>query len=251
MTDYLLADKTAAERQRRKDLKERFSRATAEGLRNDEVLELILGYAIQKGDVKAVSSRLIERFGGLRGVFEASHEELMAVAGIGETTAVLIRLVKGVSKAFLKDRIIGKDAIRCTRDVLDYLDMTLSGERIEKFLAIYLNARNEVLAVEVLHEGTINQTAVYPRKAIELAFRHNASAIIFVHNHPSGDPTPSGMDRQLTRVLDRAASAVDLIVHDHIVIGRNRHVSMRERGWIGCHNALGQHVRLLSASEPD
>lgn len=251
MKDHTLIDKTVAGRQRRKDLKERFSCVAADVLRNEEVLELILGYAIQKGDVKALASRLIERFGGLRGVFEATHDELMAVFGVGETTAVLLRLVKGVSKAFLKDRIIGKDAMRCTRDVLDYLDMTLSGERIEKFLAIYLNARNEVLAVEVLHEGTINQTAVYPRKAIELAFRHNASAIIFVHNHPSGDPTPSGVDRQLTRVLDRAASAVDLIVHDHIVIGRNRHVSMRERGWIGCPNAHGHNVRLLTASEPD
>lgn len=250
MTDYPIGEKIVAERERREDLKERFTRGAHGGLRSDEILELILGYAIQKGDVKALSGRLIKRFGGLRGVFEATHEELMAVAGIGETTAVLIRLVKGVSKAFLKERIIGKDAVRCTKDVLDYLDMTLSGERIEKFLAIYLNARNEVLSVEVLHEGTINQTAVYPRKAIELAFRHNASAMIFVHNHPSGDPTPSGMDRQLTRVLDRAASAVDLIVHDHIVIGRNRHVSMRDRGWIG-HNSHGHNVRLLSASEPD
>lgn len=251
MTDHLLADKTAADRQRRKDLKERFAGVAHGGLRNDEVLELLLGYSIQKGDVKVLSRRLIERFGGLRGVFDATHEELAAVSGVGETTAVLIRLVKGVSKAFLKDRIIGRDAIRCTRDVLDYLEMTLSGERIEKFLAIYLNARNEVLAVEVLHEGTINQTAVYPRKAIELAFRHNARAVIFVHNHPSGDPTPSGMDRQLTRVLDRAASAVDLIVHDHIVIGRNRHVSMREKGWVGGQHMGGQHIRLLSASEPE
>jgi DNA repair protein RadC len=118
------------------------------------------------------------------------------------------------------------------QEALDYLNMTLSGERVEKFMAIYMNSKNEVLAVEVLHEGTINQTVVYPRKAIEKAFRHNAHSVIFVHNHPSGDASPSGLDRELAGVLERAAEAVDLVVHDHLIIGRDKHFSARENGWI-------------------
>ena len=99
-------------------------------------------------------------------------------------------------------------------------------------MVIYLSTKNEVIEVETLEEGTINQTAVYPRKIIEGALKHNASALIFVHNHPSGDPTPSKTDRQLTEDLKRAASTIDITVHDHIIIGRNSHFSGRENGWL-------------------
>ena len=151
--------------------------------------------------------------------------------GITENTAVLLKLMKDMAGEYLKERMKGKDVIACPEDVLDYLNLTLSGEKVEKFMAIYLNPKNEILGVEILHEGTINQTVVYPRKAIELAFRHNASSVIFVHNHPSGDATPSNVDRQLAKVLDRAALAVDLLVHDHLIVGRDSHFSARESGW--------------------
>ncbi len=118
------------------------------------------------------------------------------------------------------------------KELLEYLNMTLSGERIEKFLAVYLNCANEIIAVETLFEGTINQTAVYPRKVVEKALKHNAHAVIFVHNHPSGDSAPSETDKQLTVVLERAARAIDLNVVDHIIIGRGPHFSAREKGWM-------------------
>lgn len=219
-----------AVREHKKDLRERFKKSALEGFQSHEALEMVLSYAIPNRDVKGLAKTIIQRFKGLRGVMDATHEELRS-AGLNENAAVLIRLVKDTAGVYLKERMQGKDVIRSSKDVLNYLNLTLSGERVEKFLAVYLNARNEVLAVETLHEGTINQTAVYPRKAIELAFKHNARGVIFVHNHPSGDPTPSAVDRQLAVVLDRAALAVDLLVHDHIIIGKSRHFSARESGW--------------------
>jgi len=219
----------------RKRLKDRFRKGSLDGFYNYEVLELFLIYAVPKKDVKPLARRLFERFKGLRGVFDATVDELREVEGVSENAALLIKLVKDVCGVYLKERMMGKDIIRCPKEALDYLNITLSGERIEKFMAIYLNSRNEVVAVEILHEGTINQTAVYPRKAIEQAFKCGASAVIFVHNHPSGDANPSNVDLQLTNVLDRAALAVDLIVHDHMIIGRNNYFSARENGWIiGC-----------------
>ena len=222
-------------RDHRRILKERFKQGSLQGFHSYEILEFLLLYAVPKKDVKPLAKALITRFKGLRGVFDATPEEFKGVTGIGENAVVLIKLLKDITGVYLKERMMGKDIITCTRDVLDYLKLTLSGERVEKFLAIYMNGRNEVLAIEILHEGTINQTVVYPRKAIEKAFKHNASSVVFVHNHPSGDATPSDVDWQLTRVLDRAALAVDLFVHDHIIIGKNRHFSARENGWIiGC-----------------
>jgi DNA repair protein RadC len=201
-------------------------------LKPGEMLERLLSYAVKEKDLQSTSSALMKRFKGLRGVLDASHEELKGSGALTENSAVFLKFVKEAAGVYLKERMMGKDALKNMKCVLDYLFLTLSGERIEKFLAIYLNSRNEVLSVDVLHEGTINQTVVYPRKAIERAFSHKAGGVIFVHNHPSGDSTPSGMDRQLARTLDSAARAVDLAVIDHIVIGKNRHFSAREAGWM-------------------
>lgn len=202
------------------------------GLKPGEALEQLLSYAVRDEDLPEVSSSLMKRFKGLRGVLDASHEDLKSSGGLNERSATFLKLAKEAAGVYLKERMMGADAVRNKKRVLDYLNLTLSGERIEKFLAIYLNSKNEVLSVDVLHEGTINQTVVYPRKAIERAFRHKAGGVVFVHNHPSGDPSPSGMDRQLARTLESAAEAVDLAVLDHIIIGKNRHFSSAESGWL-------------------
>lgn len=202
------------------------------GLKPGEALESLLSYAVRQDEVRGAASGLMKRFKGMRGVLDASAEELAGSGHLSESGAVLLKLVKETAALYLKERMMGVDAVLHKKAVLDYLTLTLSGERIEKFIAIYLNHRNEVLSVEVLHEGTINQTVVYPRKAIERAFAHQAAAVVFVHNHPSGDSTPSGMDRQLARTLENAASAVDLKVLDHIVIGKNSYFSARESGWM-------------------
>lgn len=213
-------------------LKSRFMAGSLNGFNGQETIELLLGcIAGGQGDT-AVAKELLQRFKGLRGVLDATPEKLMSVDGVCETRMLLIRFIKEAALEYLREKIAIGDVLRRKDDVLDYLTLKLSGERIEKFLAIYLNAKHEVLAVELLHEGTLHQTAVYPRKFIELAFRHNAYSIIFVHNHPSGHSTPSMHDRRLTTRLAWAASAVGLLVHDHLIIGRNDHFSAREHGWL-------------------
>ncbi|MDH4226340.1 MAG: DNA repair protein RadC [Deltaproteobacteria bacterium] len=216
----------------RQRLKEKFVKAGAEAFHDYELIELLLTYAIPRRDVKPASKELIRTFKGIRGVFDASIDELKAVKGVGENAAVLFKLIKDTIGVYLLERAKSVDVVRSAADLVKYLDSVLSGERVEKFLAVYLNSKNEILAVETLHEGTIDQTVVYPRKAIEGAFRHNARSVIFVHNHPSGDPTPSVRDKDLTKNLLSAAESVDIIVHDHIIIGKKGFVSGRELGWM-------------------
>ena len=156
----------------RKRLRQRFIRTGTEGFHDYEILELLLTYAIPQRDVKPLAKRLIARFKGLRGVFDATVEELCSINGMGEYSALLITLIKEICKIYLQEQLLGKDIIRSPKDVVDFLNIALSGERVEKFLAIYLNSKNEVLGIETLHEGTIDQTVVYPRKVIEKAFQH-------------------------------------------------------------------------------
>ena len=215
----------------RSRLKERFRKSGLDGFHDYETVELLLTYAIPRRDVKPVAKALVNRFGGLRGVFDATLEELSEVSGVGENAATLVKLIKETAGAYLREGLDRADAIGCSEDVVEYLSFSLSGERVEKFLAIYMNSKNEILGVETLHEGTIDRTHVYPRKAIEKAFKHNARSIIFVHNHPSGDPKPSVSDKKLNDELVKAASAVNILVHDHIIIGRNSFVSGRDLGW--------------------
>ena len=199
--------------------------------RSLEVLEMLLSFAVPVKKTGLLARALIERFGGMRGLLDASAEELASVEGLNKKAVSLIALMKPLAGSYLKERIADRDIIKDPRDVINYLRVTLSGEKVEKFLGLYLNSRNELLAVEVLHEGTLTHSVIYPRKVIELAMKHNASSVIFVHNHPSGDPSPSRADCLLMRNLEKAAATVDITVHDHMIIGRNSHFSARAKGW--------------------
>lgn len=197
-----------------------------------EVLELLLSFAVpSKKAGSALARRLQKRFGGLRGVLDAQPGELEAIEGLDPRAASLIALMKPLAASYLRERIADRDIIRDHRDVVNYLKLSLSAERTEKFLGLYLNSRGELLAVEVLHEGALSHSAVYARCAIEPAMRHGASSVIFVHNHPGGDPAPSPDDCELMRRLEKAAAAVDLVVHDHMIVGRTSLFSARASNW--------------------
>ncbi len=216
----------------RKRLRERFRKNGINGFQDYEFIELLLTYAIPRRDVKPVAKAMLERLGSIKGVFDAPFDQLIACKGIGECSAVLIKLLKEGSTLYLKTRLKNKELLGSPQDVLNFCHHALSGEKNEQFMVIYLSAKNELIDCEILEEGTVNQTAVYPRKVMLGALRHNASALIFVHNHPSGDPSPSQADRRLTEALEKAALTIDIVVHDHIIIGRNTHFSGRENGWL-------------------
>lgn len=209
-------------------LRGRFIKSGIAGLDNGEALELLMSYSGIKHAAGA-AVRLTRKGTGLRAVFDGPDDVIADTSGSG---VLIIKVVKALAAGYLKGRLIGAD-IRARPQLLhDYLMLTLCGERIEKFVAVFLDAACAAIDVETLHEGTINTTAVYPRVCIEAALRRKAAVLIFAHNHPSGDPAPSAQDRMLIGYLDRAADAVGLTVHDHLIVGRNKVFSLqREGGW--------------------
>lgn len=214
----------------RSRLKKRYLGSGPEGLHDYEILELLLTYAIPRRDVKHLAKRLLREFKSFRGVFDAELEDLTRIAGLGEHSTVLIKLVRDCSDLYLKHEIQEKRAISSPLELLDYCRSAMAGLANEQFRCIFLNTKNRLLADEILAEGTISQTVIYPRKVIERAIFHKAAALIFVHNHPSGDVTPSRQDISLTETLKNAVTPLGITVHDHLIIGENGHYSFRENG---------------------
>ncbi len=206
---------------------------SVEDEQDGEFLEMMFSAVLPKKQARSASKIYMDKYDDIRSVFDAPPEELRGLGDLGYKPAVLIGLIKKSAEFYLKEKIVKRDLLAGSQDVVNYLKWTLASEKVEKFMALYLNSKMELLDMEVINEGIVNQTVVYPRKILEYAFKHNAAAIIFVHNHPSGDPTPSLFDRELTKKLVAAAMAVDIAVHDHIIIGKGGTFSAREDGWFG------------------
>lgn len=216
----------------RSRLRERFRKAGLSGFHDYEVLELLLTFAIPRRDMKPSAKELIRKFGGLRGVFDASIEELQEVPGVGPNAAIMVKFLKEAASLYLKEKIRKMPLLDSPEAVIEYCRHSLQGQRNELFQVIYLKARNEIIEVETVAEGTVDFTAVYPRKIIEGALRHNAVGLVFVHNHPGGAAEGSDGDRRLTQALVQAAKAVGVSVYDHVIIGQDGHFSFREQGWL-------------------
>jgi len=214
----------------RERLKERYEKAGMEGLQDYEILEFLLFYAIPQGDVKARAKELLKRFGSLKGVLDADLKALREVPGIGDHSSLFFKLVRDVRTLYLRQAAEVKEQISSTKELIDYCLASMGGLKDEHFAVIYLNARNRIIQVETIQEGIVNQAVVYPRKVLEKALKHKASAIILVHNHPSGHVRPSDADIRLTRVLQDAARVMDIVLHDHLIVGENRFFSFREEG---------------------
>ena len=214
----------------RERLRERFRQTGLEGFRDYEALELLLTYAIPRKDVKPVAKELIERFGGFQGVLDASYEELISVNGIKENSATFLRSLKECASFYLKSGLLKKRQITSTSELLNYCRMAMSGLRDEQFRVIFLNSQNEVVGDEVLQEGTVNHSVVYPRKVMERALIHKAASLIFVHNHPGGSHKPSAEDKRLTSQLLSISMSLGIKVLDHLIISKSGHYSFHEGG---------------------
>ena len=214
----------------RERLRERFRKTGVDGLHDYELLELLLTYAIPRRDVKPLAKHLIQRFGSLSGVLNASQRELEAVPGMGSTSATLIRLVKDLFGAYVGEKMTDKDLVTSPKAAVEFARVKLAGYPHEVFMVLYLNAKNEIIQYEIVHEGTVDRAVVYPRRIIESALTHHAAGLILVHNHPSGHPEPSEEDRRLTRMVIEAARTMDIRVVDHVVVGKHGYVSFAEDG---------------------
>ena len=211
-------------------LRERFEKTYAEGMHAYEVLELLLTYAIPRRDVKPIAKNLINTFGSLNGVLDASLDELRQVAFLGTPSSLLIKLVKEMNALYLAGRMEKKDTLTSPQFVVDFSRMKLAGLPHEAFMVLFLTTQNQVIGHEIVNEGTVDQVAVYPRRIIEKAMARHAAAIILVHNHPSGFTDPSEEDKNLTRTLRNAASVLDIRLLDHVIVGNGGHFSFLERG---------------------
>jgi len=208
-------------------LRERFFKGGADALPDYELLELILFRVFPRGDTKPLAKALIARFGTFAEVVSAPAEVLREVDGVGERVVQELKLVQAAALRLSKGRMIGRTALSSWAAVLDYCRAAMAYETKEQFRIIFLDRKNVLIADEVQQKGTIDHTPVYPREVIKRALDLSATAIILVHNHPSGDPTPSRADIDMTRRIIEAAEKLNIVVHDHIIIGRDGHASFK------------------------
>ena len=213
-------------------LRQRFLLGGIDGFLDYEVVELLLKLADNRRDQKITAKLLLNTFKSLRGVLEASPEQLKNIKGIGDANIFGLKLVHSDARRYLKEQIIGEDYIQSSENVLDYLRHNLRDRGGEVFLVVLLNGRNQILDIIELFEGTLTTSAVYPREVIKLILEKDAAAVIFDHNHPSRNPNPSKDAQPLTRKLKAAFATIDVQLHDHFIIAGNDFTSMADKGMI-------------------
>lgn len=192
-----------------------------------EVLEMLLFFAFKTGDTKPLAKALINRFGSFAAVLAAPQQELLETPGLGEHSVSALKLVQDAALRLARAEVAEQPVLNNWERLLDYLNAAVSRERIEQFRILFLDSKNRLIADEAQARGTVNHTPVYPREVLRRALELHATALILVHNHPSGDPTPSAADIEMTAEIRRAAQVFSVVVHDHLIIGNGRHFSFR------------------------
>jgi DNA repair protein RadC len=213
-------------------LRERFLAGGLAGFLDYEVIELLLTLGTPRQDCKQAAKDALLRFGSLQAVFEATPAELAQVKGIGLKNAFGVKLIQAVANRYLEQKAIGKDFIKNSKDLHDYLLHRFRDKKIESFVVVFLDNANAVLGVEALFEGTVNETAVYSRELVQAAIEKGAASILLAHNHPSGTLVPSQDDIAVTRKVLFACHAIDIQVLEHLIIGSGGTYSFREHGLI-------------------
>lgn len=211
----------------RSRLKDRFARVGREGLADYEFLELILFRSIPQRDVKPLAKELIARFGSVAEVLGAPVARLCEIDGVGEQTALDFKILEAAGRELAKGAVGKRQVLSSWASVIDYCRAAMAFAEKEQFRILFLDKRNGLLADEVQQTGTVDHTPVYPREVLKRALELSASAIILVHNHPSGDPTPSDADVRMTREIADIAKPLGVVVHDHIIVGRDGHASLK------------------------
>lgn len=210
-------------------LKQRFL-ASENSLADYELLELLLTYAIPRRDVKPLAKELLTKYGTLAALCAAPHRTLMAEKGLGSSSALFLNLLAACGRHTAQTEAKRINVLANRLALIDYLYTHMGNLDREEFRVIYLDAKNHILADDVLFTGTINASAVYPREIIKKALSYGAIGMVLAHNHPSGDPTPSTKDEELTMHIQQLAAGLDITLHDHIIIGKDQHFSFLENG---------------------
>jgi len=216
----------------RQRLRERFLNGGDGALQDYELLELLLCQVQPRVDTKPIAKALHRKFGSFAGVMAAGPDQLQEVAGVGPAAAVIIKVVQACALRMAQQEVLKRDVIGSWKKLLDYLRMAMAEQKTEQFRLLFLDNKNALIADEEQQRGTVNHTPVYPREVVKRALELGASALILVHNHPSGDPTPSQDDIAMTKEVAAAADKLGISVHDHIIIGRKGHASLRSLGYL-------------------
>lgn len=214
----------------RKRLRARFDDGGVEALADYELLEMVLARAIIRGDTKPLAKALLAEFKTFANVVNAETAQLLAVKGIGERIVIELRLIRAAALKMMQTDLAKRELLSSHELVLNYLRAAQAREAVESFRILFLDKRNQLIADEVQGRGTVDHTPVYIREVVKRALELGATAMILVHNHPSGDPTPSQPDISMTKLIVQAAKPLGVTIHDHIIVGRQGHCSMKALG---------------------
>ncbi len=214
----------------RQRLRRRFLDGGPDALPDYEMLELVLFRAIPRQDVKPLAHALLQRFGDFNTVISAPAHRLQQVAGVGPSVVCELKLVEAAAHRLARARVLQRPILASWDALLAYCQTTMAHRETEQFRLLFLDRKNTLIADEAQATGTVDHVPVYPREVMKRALELNASALILVHNHPSGDPTPSDSDIAMTHQIEHAAQVLGIVLHDHLIIGKSREISFRAEG---------------------
>ncbi|WP_126975298.1 RadC family protein [Frigidibacter oleivorans] len=219
-------------RDHRRRLRQRLMEGGAAAVPDYELLELVLFLAIPRQDVKPLARRLLDRFGDVNAVVTAPPARLSEVQGAGEAVVQTLKVVEAVAQRMARARVLNRHVLSSWAALIDYCHTAMAHRDTEQVRVLYLDRKNMLIADEAQAQGTVDHVPIYPREVIRRALELNASALILVHNHPSGDPSPSPQDIEMTERIRDAGAVMGITLHDHLIIGRSREISFRSEGYL-------------------
>ncbi len=211
-------------------LRARFLQGGPAAVAEHELIEMVLFLAVPRRDTKPIARALLARFGSFSAAISAPLNQLLEVKGLGESGATSLKIIQAAAQRLTRAEVIYRPVLNNWDRLMEYLQAVLARERVEQFRVLFLDNRNRLLGDETQGVGTVNHTPVYPREVIKRALDLRATAIILVHNHPSGDPSPSTQDIEVTKEIKQAAAALSIVLHDHVIVGNGQWLSFRKAG---------------------